>query len=124
LKNAAEARKGEYVMKINRSDSAKFYNAPGHVGVASKNLHAPDEVEGGAVALNCSSFEPGGKLDRTAPPPEMIYYILEGEMTLITDEGTETLGTGDSVHFHPGEARALENRTDKPVRMLIVARVS
>ena len=111
-------------MKINRSDSAQFYSAPGHEGVESKNLHAPTDFENAAVALNCSTFAPGGKLDRTAPPPEMIYYVLDGEMTLITDEGENVLHGGDSVHFAPGEARSVENRSGAPFTMLIVARVS
>ena len=49
-------------------------------------------------------------------------YVLEGEITLITDAGEEVLQPGDCVGFKAGVADAhhLANRTDRPVRYLEV----
>ena len=49
-------------------------------------------------------------------------YILEGEVTLITDAGEEVLKAGDCVGFKAGTADGhhLVNRTDRPVRYIEV----
>jgi uncharacterized cupin superfamily protein len=47
-------------------------------------------------------------------------WILEGELTLITDAGEETLRPGDCAAFKAGEANGhhLVNRSEKPARAL------
>lgn len=42
--------------------------------------------------------------------------VIEGELTLVTDEGEEILGPGDCVAFRMNEPNAhhLQNRSDKP----------
>jgi len=49
-------------------------------------------------------------------------WILEGELTLITDAGEEILRAGDCAAFKAGEASGhhLVNRSDKPARTLEV----
>lgn len=54
---------------------------------------------------------------------EEIVVVLAGEPTLRTIDGERTLDEGEVVCFHTGRAGAhrIENRTDAPVRILIVS---
>ncbi len=47
-------------------------------------------------------------------------YVLEGEVTLVTDNGEETLAAGDAAGFKAGEetGHCLQNRTDTPAQVL------
>ncbi len=49
-----------------------------------------------------------------------LVYVLEGEITLITDAGAEVLRPGDVVGFKAGVADGhhLVNRSERPVRYL------
>jgi mannose-6-phosphate isomerase-like protein (cupin superfamily) len=53
-------------------------------------------------------------------PVEKVYVVLEGEVTVITESGTATLGRLDSCRLAPNEARAIENRGNLPASMLVV----
>jgi uncharacterized cupin superfamily protein len=47
-------------------------------------------------------------------------YVLEGEVTLVTDQGSETLRAGDSAGFKAGDANGhcLKNLSSSPARIL------
>ena len=62
---------------------------------------------------------PGGSIERGASPLEKHYVVLSGEVTIVTDDGEAALGPWDSVRLAPGEARALENRSDAPAAVLL-----
>jgi uncharacterized cupin superfamily protein len=49
-------------------------------------------------------------------------YVLEGELVLVTDAGEETLRPGDCAGFRAGDRNGhmLQNRGDRPARMLVV----
>ena len=49
-------------------------------------------------------------------------FVLEGELTLVTDEGARTLKVGDFAGFKAGveNGHRLENRSDKPAAYLEV----
>jgi uncharacterized cupin superfamily protein len=49
-------------------------------------------------------------------------YVLEGEVTLVTDEGSETLRAGDSAGFKAGDpiGHCLKNLSSSPARVLEV----
>jgi uncharacterized cupin superfamily protein len=49
-------------------------------------------------------------------------WIVQGEVTLITDQGEEILRTGDSAGFKAGlpDAHHLQNRSDRPALVLEV----
>jgi mannose-6-phosphate isomerase-like protein (cupin superfamily) len=55
-----------------------------------------------------------------ASPSEKIYVVISGEVTVITQSGSVTLGPLDSCHLGPGEARAIENRSNAVASMLVV----
>ena len=65
------------------------YTAPGHNECVPTRLHDPADVDGGKMIQGITYFIPGGGCDYGANPLESIYYILEGEMTLKTEDGRE-----------------------------------
>jgi quercetin dioxygenase-like cupin family protein len=46
--------------------------------------------------------------------------VVDGKVTVTTDEGETTLGPLDSCRLAPGEARSIVNRTNHPASMLVV----
>jgi quercetin dioxygenase-like cupin family protein len=107
-------------MIVTRLADAKPYEAPKHVDCATLRLQGFDAspVEGFSVGL--SHFLPGGGVERDATPIEKVYVVTEGEVTIVTDEGESTLGPYDSIYLAPNEARAIENRTNRPASMITV----
>jgi quercetin dioxygenase-like cupin family protein len=75
-------------------------------------------VENFTVGL--SVFLPAGGCEMSATPLEKVYVVLDGEVTIVTNDGEATLGPLDSIYLGPGEARAIENRTNRAASMLVV----
>ena len=61
----------------------------------------------------------GHELIRENEPSDDLYFVLEGEVTVITHDGEATLGKYDSCYLAPNESRAIENRTHSPASMLV-----
>jgi uncharacterized cupin superfamily protein len=49
------------------------------------------------------------------------FYLLEGELTLLTADGEAKAGPGDFVHLPRGVAHGFLNASGAPARMLVVA---
>ena len=64
-------------------------------------------------------FIPGGGCDYGANPLESIYYILEGEMTLKTEDGETVLHAGDSFHCCGGCPKSVTNTGTTVCKMLV-----
>lgn len=49
-------------------------------------------------------------------------YVLDGELTLVTDAGEELMHSGDCVGFKAGvrDGHCLQNRSNAPARFLVV----
>jgi mannose-6-phosphate isomerase-like protein (cupin superfamily) len=107
-------------MQVTRLGDARPYRAPKHVDCTALRLQGFDasDVQGFTVGL--SHFLPGGGVERDATPLEKVYVVTEGEVTIVTDEGEATLGPYDSIYLAPNEARAIENRTNRPASMITV----
>jgi quercetin dioxygenase-like cupin family protein len=108
-------------MKMTRLADAKPYEAPGHYDMRALRLHNKDDVTNGEITLGLSYFLPGGGAAYGKAPIELIYYIIDGEMTIKTDEETYILQAGDSIHFAVGDGREPVNNTNRPASMLVVA---
>ncbi len=91
--------------KVTKAEDATPYEAPGHFNVLTTRLHNPEDVNEGVIVNGLSHFEPGGGA-KTAPANfEMIYYVIDGEMTveLFDEDGKEnkyTLHAGRSFYRH------------------------
>jgi len=107
-------------MDVTRLDDARPYDAPGHFAMLGLRLQGFEASPTESFWLGMSTFLPGGGAQMSATPIEKVYLVLEGEMTVITDEGETVLRRYDSCRLAPGEARAIENRTNLPALMLVV----
>ena len=85
-------------------------------------LHGPaNECE--AFSLGMSHFLPGGGTDYVEPPVELVYFILDGELTVMDKDGNDitVLKKYDSMHFAVGEGKQILNKTNYITTMLVIA---
>lgn len=110
-------------MRKVKVDEAVAYNAPGHFDMRAIRLHSKEESGCENFTLGMSHFLPGGGTEYVEPPVELIYFILEGEMTVSDKEGNEicTLKKHESMHFDAGEGKSILNKTNYPATMLVIA---
>ena len=111
--------------QVTRRNESVKYEAPGHLDVRTTRLHNPADVNDGTIVMGLSHFLPGGGANMAPANFEMVYYIVEGEMTvtLKNDAGQEeqyVLHAGDSVHFGKGTERASLNTGVVTAQMLTV----
>lgn len=107
-------------MQLTRIADATAYQAPGHFGMAALRLQGHDRSDSQAFWVGLSHFLPAGGAERSASALERVYVVLDGAVTLTTDDGEVVLNPLDSVHLAGGESRALVNHTNRPASMLVV----
>jgi uncharacterized cupin superfamily protein len=107
-------------MEVTRIAQATAYEAAKHHGVSAQRLQGFDASRASAFWVGLSRYEPGGRAERDATRTEKIYVVVEGEITVITDDDEAVLGPLDSCFLAPGEARAVENRSGKVASMLVL----
>lgn len=95
------------------------YTAPGHFDCVCTRLHDPADVDGGKVIQGLTYFAPGGGCEYGSNANESFYYILEGEMTLKTEDGETVLREGDSFHCCGGCPKAVTNTGTTVTKMLV-----
>lgn len=95
------------------------YTAPGHSECVPTRLHDPSDVENGKIIQGLTYFVPGGGCTYGSNPMESIYYILEGEMTLRTEDGQTILRAGDSFHCCGGCEKSVTNTGTTVTKMLV-----
>lgn len=103
-------------------NKAMAYEAPGHFDMRAIRLHGTNNgCE--AYSLGISHFLPGGGTTYVEPPVELVYFILEGEMTIMDKDGNEidTLKKYESMHFAVGEGKQIRNKQNFPATMLVIA---
>lgn len=108
-------------MKLTRLEDAREYPTTGHYDMRALRLHGVDTSNCKDFTLGLSHFLPGGRTDYMEAGVELIYCIVEGELTLTTEDGTFKLHKYDSVHFDIGDKRSVVNETNMPAAMLVVA---
>jgi quercetin dioxygenase-like cupin family protein len=106
-------------MNITRFSAAPTYFPPGHSDMRCLRLQGHEAGPSDTLWLGLSHLLPGGGTTLDASPFEKHYVVLEGEVTIVTEEGVETLGAWDSCRLAPGEKRRLENRTNRPASVLL-----
>ena len=111
--------------KVTRQYEAVSCEAPGHFDTRATRLHNPVDVNDGVIMMNLSHFLPGGGAEMAPAGFEMIYYVVEGEMTItLRDEAEQEQGVvlkaGDSVHFGKGTQRSCLNTGTASAQMLVV----
>lgn len=107
-------------MQVTRIAEAQPYEAPKHHGGHMLRLQGMDASPVERFWVGFSQFLPGGGAEHDATPAEKVYVVLDGEVTVITDDGEATLGPLDSCQLASGEARSVVNRTNRTASMLVV----
>ena len=97
---------------------AKPYEAPNHRGyrrcVCSASKPAAQEL-----IVGVSHFLPGGGAGPDASPPEKVYFVLAGELTVIVDGKETVLKANDSCFIGPNENREIVNRGNEVCTILV-----
>ncbi len=106
-------------MNLTRFNQAKPYTAPGHHDMRMLRLQGHAAGLSTQLWLGASIILPGGGTTLEASKIEKIYLVLEGEVTIITPEQQEILGPWDSCRIAPGEARQLQNQSNRPATILL-----
>ena len=101
------------------------YPAPFRAAAAERRKRALGDPAGlSQFGVNLVELPPGGWSSQRHwhSREDEFVYVLEGELTLVTDEGEKRLGTGMAAGFPAGKADGhhLINRTDRPARYLEV----
>ena len=88
----------------------------------AKTLRLQGFEEGGPKNqwMGLSQFLPGGGAGPDSTPIEKVYFIVEGEMTMIIDNVETILAKYDSCTIPADETRKIENRTNHTCTMLVV----
>lgn len=108
-------------MKVTRWQAAKQYAAKKHFGMVGFRLQGQEATQTQNFWVGLSQFLPGGGAEKGSSPTEKVYVVLEGEVTIVTNEGETVLGPLDSCLIAPNEERSVENRTNDIARMLVVS---
>jgi uncharacterized cupin superfamily protein len=106
-------------MNVTRLADAPAYFPPNHVDMRCLRLQGHEAGPSDKLWLGLSHLLPGGHTSLDGSAVEKHYVVLEGEVTVVTENGEATLQTWDSCRLAPGEKRRLENRTNRPASILL-----
>lgn len=111
-------------MHVTRFDQAPPYEAPNHFDMRCLRLQGKEAGPSTQMWMGMSEIEPGGHTALDPSPIEKLYFVAEGEVTLVGALGDvehrATLRAFDSCRFAPGEARQLINESNRPAKVLLV----
>jgi quercetin dioxygenase-like cupin family protein len=107
-------------MQVTKIKDAKRYEAANHVDVSALRLQGGEASKTSTFWCGLSHYLPGGRAERGASDYERVYMVLDGEVTVTTDQGTTVLGAMESVHIAPKEMRVVENRGNAVATMLVI----
>ena len=97
-------------MQVKRFADAKPYVAPNHRDCTALRLFGAEAGGTQTLIVGLSHFLPGGGAGPDASPPEKIYYVLAGELTVIAGGKETVVKAGDSCYIGPNESREIVNR--------------
>src|SRR5260370_31344750 len=106
-------------MHVTRFDDAKPYDARGHFNMVGLRLQGFEASPAKNFWVGLSHFLPGGGAESSATPIEKVYVVVSGEVTIVTDAGSETLKPMDSCHLAARERRGIINPRHNPPSMLV-----
>jgi quercetin dioxygenase-like cupin family protein len=107
-------------MNVTRFDEATSYEAVNHHGCQGVRLQGLDVSGVSSFWLGISTFEPGGGAEWDTTAAEKVYMVLEGEVTVETEDQSVTLRARDSVFLPSNERRRIINETNDPAVMAVM----
>ena len=106
-------------MIVRKFSEAKPYEAPNHRDYKSFRVFGAEMGGSQTLVFGISHFLPGGGAGPDASPPEKVYFVLEGELTVIIDGKETVLKKHDSCFIGPNENREIVNRTNTVTTILV-----
>jgi mannose-6-phosphate isomerase-like protein (cupin superfamily) len=100
-------------MLVKRFNEAKAYEAPNHRACATLRLFGAEAGGTTGLIVGVSHFLPGGGAGPDASPPEKVYFVVAGELTVIVDGKETVLRKNDSCFIGPNESREIINRSNE-----------
>ena len=106
-------------MLVKRFAEAKTYDAPNHRGCTPLRLFGAEAGGTQSLIVGLSHFLPGGGAGPDASPPEKVYFVLAGELTVIVDGKETVLKKNDSCFIGQNESREIVNRGHELCSILV-----
>jgi quercetin dioxygenase-like cupin family protein len=106
-------------MNVTRFTSAPTYLPINHFDMRCLRLQGHEAGYSESLWLGVSHLLPGGHTGFHASSVEKHYVVLEGSVTIVTEDGETTLEPWDSCRLAPGEKRRLENHSNRPATILL-----
>ena len=100
-------------MIVRKLSEGKPYEAPNHREYKSLRLFGAEMGGSQALIFGVSHFLPGGGAGPDASPPEKIYHVLAGELTVIVGGKETVIRAGDTCYIGPNESREIVNRSNE-----------
>ena len=106
-------------MIAKKLSEAKEYVAPNHRQCTTLRLFGAEAGVSKAIIAGVSHFLPGGGAGPDASPPEKVYYVLAGELTVIVDGKETVLKQNDSCVIGSNENREIINRGNEVCTIVV-----
>ena len=106
-------------MHVKRFADAKASDAPTHRACTSLRLFGAEAGGTKGLIAGVSHFLPGGGAGPDASPPEKVYFVLRGELTVIVNGKETVLKANDSCVIEPNETREIINRGNEVCSIVV-----
>ena len=106
-------------MQVKRFSDARTYVAPNHRDCTALRLFGAEAGGTQTLIVGLSHFLPGGGAGPDASPPEKVYFVLAGELTVIVDGKETVLKKNDSCVISSNEKREIINRGNEVCSILV-----
>ena len=106
-------------MIVRQLSDAKAYEAPNHRDYKSLRVFGAEMGGSQTLIFGISHFLPGGGAGPDASPPEKVYFVLCGELTVIVDGKETVLKANDSCVIEPNETREIINRGNEVCSIVV-----
>lgn len=106
-------------MQIKRFNEAKTYDAPNHRLCSGLRLFGSEAGGTKDLIVGVSHFLPGGGAGPDASPPEKVYFVLNGELTIVVNGREGVLRKNDACVIEGNETREIINRGNEVCTILV-----